>query len=170
MINDCTRNLSSLRSMLEGISNDEYAQSLPILFQASVGQHVRHVLEFYICMIQGIPTGKVNYDQRERDLRLETEVSYAKAIIDSIVASIEGLNPSRALFLVGDSGVQDVCPFEISTNVERELAYNLEHSIHHQALIKIGLSELNRLDLIDAEFGVAPSTLRQRNTEHNTQK
>ena len=27
--------------------------------------------------------------------------------------------------------------FEVTSNFQRELAFNLEHSIHHQALIKV---------------------------------
>jgi hypothetical protein len=44
------------------------------------------------------------------------------------------------------------------------LAYCLEHTIHHQALIKIGLMELNLIHLIDQHFGVAPATIRFKKT------
>jgi len=40
--------------------------------------------------------------------------------------------------------------------------YCLDHAIHHQALIKIGLKELQIADLVGDDFGVAYSTLRYR--------
>jgi hypothetical protein len=42
-----------------------------------------------------------------------------------------------------------------------EIAYNLEHTIHHMALIRVGLHELGDITLDDS-YGVAPSTLKYR--------
>ena len=49
----------------------------------------------------------------------------------------------------------------IQTNYFRELLYNLEHSIHHQALIKIALYRIPHIKIPET-FGVAPSTLEYR--------
>ena len=49
----------------------------------------------------------------------------------------------------------------IPTNYFREIAYNLEHTIHHMALIKIGISEVSDLELADG-YGVASSTIKYR--------
>ena len=45
----------------------------------------------------------------------------------------------------------------------RELNYCLDHCIHHQSLIKIGLIDQNLDHLIDENFGVAFSTQNYRN-------
>lgn len=56
-----------------------------------------------------------------------------------------------------------ICSVYINkTFINRELAYCLEHSIHHQALIKVGLKEQNIENLIDENFGVAPATIRHK--------
>ncbi len=47
------------------------------------------------------------------------------------------------------------------SSYQRELLYNLEHSIHHQALIKVALLEIQH-DLVDENFGVAQSTIEYR--------
>ncbi len=47
------------------------------------------------------------------------------------------------------------------TNYFRELLYNLEHSIHHQALIKVALFNSTHIKISES-FGVAPSTLEYR--------
>jgi hypothetical protein len=44
----------------------------------------------------------------------------------------------------------------------RELAYDLEHSIHHQAIIKIAMKNLNSEYALNENFGVARSTIRFR--------
>ena len=53
---------------------------------------------------------------------------------------------------------------EIETNYERELLYNLEHSIHHQALIKVALLQLQSVE-IPENFGVAQSTIVYRESQ-----
>jgi RNA-binding protein YhbY len=50
---------------------------------------------------------------------------------------------------------------EIESNYTRELLYNLEHSIHHQALIKVAILQNNSI-IIDENFGVAHSTIEYR--------
>ena len=50
----------------------------------------------------------------------------------------------------------------MKSSFERELLYCLDHAIHHQALIKIGLKELHLSHLVSPDFGVAYSTLRYR--------
>jgi len=49
----------------------------------------------------------------------------------------------------------------IESNYYREIAYNLEHTIHHMALIRIGISEVSSV-LLSEDFGVASSTLKHR--------
>jgi len=50
----------------------------------------------------------------------------------------------------------------VSSSFGRELVYCLDHAIHHQALIKIGLKELDCAQLVSEHFGVAYSTIRYR--------
>jgi hypothetical protein len=43
--------------------------------------------------------------------------------------------------------------------------YNVEHAIHHMALIKVGLKEVCPAVKIPADFGVAVSTVKYLNTQ-----
>ena len=49
----------------------------------------------------------------------------------------------------------------IDSNYFRELLYNLEHCIHHQALIKVAILQLGHLH-VNENFGVARSTIEYR--------
>ena len=50
----------------------------------------------------------------------------------------------------------------ILTSFSRELAYCLDHCIHHQYFIKIGLHSVDQKHILHDEFGIAPSTLMYR--------
>ncbi len=50
---------------------------------------------------------------------------------------------------------------QLKTNYFREVAYNLEHTIHHMALIRVGLREVGDVPVSDT-YGVASSTLKHR--------
>jgi hypothetical protein len=47
---------------------------------------------------------------------------------------------------------------ELTATTLRELLYNLEHCIHHQALIKVAVLESDTI-FVNENFGVARSTL-----------
>lgn len=160
MLNDpCIENLRILKGVLRDMSDASYATPLDVLSNSSIGQHVRHVLEFYLCLLQAPETGIVNYDARQRDLELQTEVKRALDTIDHLIHRIDASRMDVPLTLTGDHGTEVPQPFEVASNFQRELAFNLEHSIHHQALIKVGLRDVG-LGMTDVHFGVAPSTVR----------
>jgi anionic cell wall polymer biosynthesis LytR-Cps2A-Psr (LCP) family protein len=66
--------------------------------------------------------------------------------------------PNKKLVL---KQVIDEIEVTIESNYNRELLYNLEHCIHHQALIKVAVLQMKYLQ-IDENFGVARSTIEYR--------
>jgi hypothetical protein len=134
------------------------------VFTASVGSHLRHVLEFYECFLDGVESSHIDYDARKRDESVERNRFVAADRIRSIIQRLE-----TAPALRGDSTVfvrmedaeagrfQD--PF-LCSSVSRELQVLSSHTIHHFALIALTL-KFHGID-VDQEFGVAPSTLRFR--------
>jgi len=129
-----------------------------LLSHSSIGQHVRHIIELYTCLEDGYTNGTVNYEKRKRDHRIENDKTLALALLDNIA---EGLaKGNKSLVLEAAYGL-DTEPVQFDTNYYREIAYNLEHTIHHMALIKVGIGEVSDMQ-VPGEFGVAPSTLQSR--------
>lgn len=160
----CKNNLSEISSLLKQLTEIEYQQPLKLLSGSSIGQHVRHVVEFYVCLLKGIPDGEVNYDERERDLRLESDLKFVIHTLEKIRTNLFLGVTDVPMVLRGNFAEEDESSLIINSSFYRELAYCLEHSIHHQALLKIGLIELGKVDLIDDQFGVAPATIRFKTT------
>jgi len=164
MVSLCKKNLIEIRSLLIKLNDDQYSHKSGILSGSSIGQHVRHILEFYVCLLNGRKTGIANYDNRERDYALENNTSNAIKVIHELLINLSKIEIDSTIILEGNYSSTKQEPLMINSSILRELTYNLEHSIHHQALIKIGLKALNIEYLIDENFGVAPATIRFNTT------
>lgn len=164
MTNYCKQNLKDIYDLLDNLNEIQYQQKSTFLSGSSIGEHVRHILEFYICMIKGSQNGCVNYDKRKRNIQLENNNKYAQETIQNISNELTTLESKLEVELEGNLSVNDTGKVSIPTSILREMAFCLDHSIHHQAMIKVALKEQNSENLIDEKFGVAHSTLRHRNT------
>lgn len=162
MINHCKKNLEEIKKTISLINKEQYTYKSITLSNASIGQHIRHILEFYLSLLNGLEYGTVNYDLRARNLVLESNPEYARQFVDNICNKFARVDFDIKLELAGNfSSEEDQC-VSIQTSVNRELAYCLEHSIHHQALIKIGLMEQGLDHLISKHWGVAPATIKYK--------
>jgi len=148
-----------LEHSILGLSDEQYAQKIETLFGASIGEHVRHVIELFICLQEGYEHGTVNYENRKRDVTIQTSRHKAIEIMRRIRQSFFEKNKELILLAGYCEHTNEVLSF--ATNYYRELAYNIEHSIHHMALIRIGISEVSDLTVPEG-YGVAPSTIKYR--------
>jgi hypothetical protein len=163
--NPYTDVLKQLSQLLSQLDNTQYAMPLRILNGSSIGQHTRHVIEFYRCLLQGFAKGLVDYDSRERDMELENNLEFVLINIEAIICQIEQATTSKTNFLLAVNYNDDI-PLFVETNVIREVVYLVEHSIHHYALIKIGLQENFPSIVIPQHFGIAYSTVRHQATQN----
>jgi hypothetical protein len=148
-----------LSESLNQLTDAEYIQPSKILFNATIGQHMRHVIELFVCLEQGYDEGIVNYEKRKRDYRIETDRSFAADLLKDIYQLLD--KPNKRLTLEAEDYSDTLEIISIPSNYYRELAYNLEHSIHHMALIRVGINEVSSV-ILPEEFGVAYSTLKYR--------
>ncbi len=76
----------------ESIVGREYTQPSKILFNASIGQHVRHIIELFLCLEQGYESGVVNYEKRKRDYQIETNKDFAIQLLKEIYHRLDRPN------------------------------------------------------------------------------
>ena len=158
-------NLMQLKDLLQNIKTNDYTSTTEILSGSSIGQHIRHILEFYLLLVSSSFSGTISYDKRQRDKQIEGSPQFAIKTINRLLKGIETLDLAQEVKFKGDftkDGSQDNF---MSSSVGRELAYCIEHSIHHQAIIKAGLINLGLAGLTKDNFGVAYSTIRYRENQ-----
>ena len=130
--------LRQLQEVLENLSDHQYTIPIDILSGATVGQHVRHILEFFQELGKGYDCGSVNYDRRNRSHLLEMSRSLAISQLSETALAVD--RPDKDLALTAHLASGDVEPVVIRTNYFRELLYNIEHMVHHMALLRIGVT------------------------------
>ncbi len=148
-----------LTASLELLSDSQYVHASKILSHATIGQHVRHIIEMFICLEDGYTAGVINYENRKRDILIETQKEVADTHLRKICEGLNKENKSLVLQAAYNEDTDELIDFD--TNYYREIAYNLEHTIHHMALIKVGIREVSDMEIPDG-FGVASSTIKFR--------
>lgn len=144
--------LNALNDLISKLNDVQYSQKIAHLGNASIGGHTRHIIELLLCATDGFSTGEVDYINRKRNMELENSRMIAQNSIQSLSAKISKTDKKLELIIEDGENV-------VNTTYYREIVYNTEHTIHHLALIKVALIEMN-LDLVDENFGMAYSTIR----------
>lgn len=158
--------LMQLADVVGQLTDPQYARPLNVLTGNTIGKHVRHILEFYQLLVNSAATGQLDYDRRERDLQLEMDTVEALRRIGSLDRAIHHLDLNQPLSLHADLSVGGDETIQIPSSLARELLYNVEHAIHHMALIQIAVQHsFPHIDL-PPNFGVAYSTVQHQATAH----
>jgi uncharacterized damage-inducible protein DinB len=125
----------------------------------AIGEHVRHVLDHLSALIAASPTAVLSYDHRTRGTSVESDPSAAVREMMRLDLALErwtdrSLDEPIAVAAVLDADGQSVTGW---STLARELAFVMNHTIHHQAIIAL-LLEFQGQAPLDDRFGYAPST------------
>jgi hypothetical protein len=146
-----------LRDLVAGLAGDIYAAT-PSRTSGSIGQHVRHCVNHAAALVAVASPFELSYDSRVRGTRVETDPAVAAVEIDGLCLQLDKLDArslDRPLWLRTLTHV-DGPEARIATTMGREVAFVLQHTVHHAALIAVLLDAQGFA--VPARFGVAPST------------
>lgn len=153
--------LAQISEAIKQMDETEFTSPSKTLSGSSIGQHLRHTLEFFLCLEQGLSSGVINYDKRAHDKTIETDKEVALAVIKRMHSFVgHQMNDKPLVLEASYNSSEDIA--SVKTSYFRELTYNIEHAVHHMAIMKIGISEVASHVQLPADFGVAASTIRYR--------
>jgi uncharacterized damage-inducible protein DinB len=139
------------------LGDERYAQRVPLCFNAAIGGHARHIIEHYQAFLTGLDEGEIDYENRARDPLVERSAERATGLLEAIGDRLDERAPALA-----NRGLQlcsETAPgIATASTVLRELEFLLSHTVHHYSLIAV-MARLQGCEP-DADFGVAPSTLK----------
>lgn len=160
-----TEQLKSLSNLLLLLNDKQYNQKIAFLGNASIGGHTRHIIELLKCVTGGYNTGVVDYLNRVRDLAIERDKAFAMQELSLMAEQI--IQSDKQMHLVVES-CEEYATNYVTTTYFREIVYNAEHTIHHLALIRVALREM-QLEIVGDDFGMAYSTIKYLATQNKTQ-
>ena len=159
--------LLQISEVISQLSNNEYAAELKLLNENTIGKHVRHIIEFFEILVEGAKKGLINYDKRKHLSKYETDTAVVLNKIKQLMIGIDDLHGGNEMVLEVSYTKSDEDSICIKSSVNRELVYNIEHAIHHMAIIKIAIQTYFPKVHMTESFGVAYSTVRYRRSSIN---
>lgn len=160
-----TGQLKSLSNLLLLLNDKQYNQKIAFLGNASIGGHTRHIIELLKCAADGYNTGTVDYLNRVRDLSIEKDKVFAMQELSLTAKQI--VQADKKMNLVVECFEESTTNY-VTTTYFREILYNAEHTIHHLALIRVALREMD-LDIVGDDFGMAYSTIKYLSAQDKIQ-
>ncbi|MDG4951170.1 DinB family protein [Weeksellaceae bacterium KMM 9724] len=150
-----------MRELLNQLNEEDYCTPMEKVFNSTIGKHTRHIIEFYQLFLKAYDSLHLCYDERSRNINVETSINDALFALDEIIQQLDSNLEDKELQLktciLGEK-------HNLKTSVSRELLYLLEHTTHHLASIRIGVSNLNPDFNSLQELGVAYSTPNLQNS------
>jgi hypothetical protein len=125
-----------------------------------VGAHFRHVFDHYQVLLGGLAGGRIDYDARRRDPRLERERGYAIDVALGLRNQLSHLTAemgSRPLQVSTRSLADEEEPDWSGSTVRRELQFLVSHTVHHCALIK----QILRQHGLRGRNGIRPGAIHE---------
>ena len=149
--------LESLRGVVASLPGGAYRAS-PSRVSGTVGAHVRHCLDHVRALVSQIDSGELTYDSRLRGTGVETEPGVAVEEIDRLCAELQQLEraPLDAPVRLQSMIERDGAAVKTTSTLGREVAFVIQHTIHHLAIVAVLLEQLGVR--VPSDFGLAPST------------
>lgn len=152
--------INQIDHLLVQIEPTDYRRPLAEFDGNTLGQHFRHILEFFQCLEQGVPGGQVDYAARQRNLLYEESPSVTAAAFEHFVQVMDNVQEDHPFAVKAEFGGVDRPVYQ--STLGRELLFVYDHAIHHLAIIKIGLNCQFPEIHTDKDLGVSPSTIKSR--------
>ena len=160
--------LGQALELLAGMPASLYAARPAHFERGGVGAHLRHVLDHYDAFLDGLESGRIDYDARLRDPQTEIDIEVARARLQHTIARLAATFASAEIVAGGAERKIEVAmdlggrpggnQSSSVSSLARELQYMLAHTVHHFALMAVALRFAGHEP--GPNFGVAPSTLR----------
>ncbi|GAB2684202.1 hypothetical protein Q4574_16555 [Aliiglaciecola sp. 3_MG-2023] len=140
--------------------NKDYQEILKPHLSGSAGMHMRHILDHYLALKNGISHKLIDYDKRNR--YTESESCPQAALkqwqeIENWLVHVCQQDLNVDLQVSSEVNANKVEKVNVHSTLARELMFISSHAIHHFSLLNV-IQSL-RGNTTPENFGVAPATI-----------
>lgn len=157
MIEAITLNLERGLKLLNAIDDEQYSNTTIAPYYSSIGRHMRHILDVFNCIFEGVPHLRVDLSKRERNEKIELKTAEGVRYFEIVIAELEQLSSDdfeKVVVVVDDLGLGIV---EQNYTLGGLLIQAHSHAIHHFASLGYIISQL-KIEIPDVDFGLNPTT------------
>ncbi len=157
IISSINHNLNNAIALLDALDSETYCDTSVGPYYSSIGSHIRHTLDFFDCIINGLDTNDIDLTARKRDEILSTDIEAAKDhiyMLQETLVSYVDVNTDYLIHVTDNMGQGKVT---VNYTLESILAHANSHAIHHYATIGYVLDQLG-VGLKIPGFGYNPTT------------
>ena len=146
-------------TLFAAICQTDYTYKATPYVESCMGEHLRHIVDMYLALINAGNTGIVDYNCRRRGALIEQELPVGILELQEIrkwLLNLEHNSLDQKVTILSETSVssQQIC--EMPSTLRRELLFVASHTIHHFALIRV---VAKHLDLeVSEQLGYAPAT------------
>lgn len=162
--------LEQLNSILIELNQMPKQLAENIYREANVGQHMRHVFDHMLAIKRASNEDVVDYDKRDRGNEVETDLLMASQQLSLLRLWIKSEDfDNRKITVVSEIDCENTQRMRFDSNLNREILYVINHTIHHAAYIKLMLAQFGIA--LPEHIGIAPGTAtfnRHGNRDENT--
>lgn len=155
LIRSTIHTLKKTKNLLNQIDNASLIDKTIAPYYSSIGSHIRHILDFYECILND--TNFFDLTCRQRDIKVETDCESALIYLNELegkLMKIDELKIDRLVEVIDDLGLGKA---KVTYTFGALLSQANSHTIHHYAIINYILEGLN-LKFDDNNFGYNPTT------------
>jgi hypothetical protein len=147
--------------LLAQFSSKDYRTALELYEGSSIGKHFRHIHDFFHCLDKGLDAGIIDYGLRDRSIELEEDPIALSVSLIRCTRKINAHPLDKELWVTSDVAIEQNSNSATlhASSLGRELLFVYSHTVHHLAIIKMGMKVLDSKITVDKNFGVAPSTV-----------
>ncbi|MEE9350572.1 MAG: DinB family protein [Flavobacteriaceae bacterium] len=161
MIKAIIHNLNRGVRLLNSIDDAQYSDVSVAPYNSSIGGHIRHILDIFDCIFDGLQTGEVNLAARKRNELAEQKTAFGLNYIQNTIEKLESLEQTDLNKIVA---VKDDLGLGVITQnytLGSALIQAHSHAIHHFASLGYLIHQLG-INLPDVDFGYNPTTPRNQ--------
>ena len=159
MIPAIIQNLNRGINLLNSINDQEYANNSTAPYYSSIGIHMRHILDVFNCIFEGIEKRQIDLSARQRNELAETKVAVGLDYFDRIIALLKEVQEDDLDKIVEVKDDLGLGMITANYTIAAALIQAHSHAIHHFASIGYIISQMG-INLPDGDFGYNPTTPR----------
>ena len=156
IIQSTLKTLQKSQVLLDHLSNSQLCDASVPPYNSSIGTHIRHILDFYDCIISLDAEDRVDLTARSRNKDVESDCGCAQDYLNLIIGRLSSasFDINDTVLVMDDLGMGKI---EIPYTYGSLLAQANSHTIHHYAIINYIFDSLG-IAIDDSDFGYNPTT------------